>query len=261
MKFEKIIISILFVLVFVIAMSVMPIFASASSAGTVTFGCTTFDACPGEEFTTTICVKENSNLTGFDITLNYSDDFVSLVKYKVRDASEVNIIGTQIEIHFAQAENITDRLNLIDLTFRVDAELSANSYSEWLTWTGNEDDNAFTTLGVSGGRPQYADLDITFDFEPLFIRQMGDAYNNNNDGKVNARDASYILQHAAHMFTMPEIDQNYANVYFADDAADGTPRISARDASLILQYAAHMKGVVLDSRYNVTCHGLNENGE
>lgn len=61
------------------------------------------------------------------------------------------------------------------------------------------------------------------------------------------------------MFTMPAVDQRYANVYTKDDLDDGTAKISARDASLILQYAAHMD-VTLSDRINVTFYALDESG-
>lgn len=260
MRKSKIVQSIGLVMVVLSLLVIMlSISVSATSQGSITFSCTEFDSVRGETFTTTVYAQEGSNVTGLDLTLTYNSEYVTLESYDVVRASEVNVNGNTIEIHYADADNVTTKLELVELTFSVDDNLAAGLYSDWLVWSNNSEDDAFTTTGFNNGTPQYEDLTIETAFPALFIRQQGDAYNNNYDGKVNARDASYILQHAAHMFTMPAVDQRYANVYTNDNLADGTAKISARDASLILQYAAHMD-VTLSDRFNVTFYALDESG-
>ncbi len=251
--------SVLSILVICLMFALLAISASAAEQDTIVFGCGEFDSVRGETFTTTVCVQEGSGVTGLDLSLSFNEEYVSLVNYKSIHASQVNVIDNTIIINYAGADNINTVLQLVELTFKVDENLNEGLYSNWLTWTSSEDDSAFTTTGFSGGIPQYKDLTITTDFEPLFIRKRGDAYNNNYDGKINARDASYILQHTAHMFTMSEVDQRYANAYNKDDPTDGI-KISARDASIVLQYAAHM-GVELSDRVTVTFYSLDSNGD
>ena len=227
----SLVVVVLSLLVFMLSTNV-----SAVSQGSITFSCTEFDSVRGESFTTKVYVQEGSNVTGLDLTLTYNSEYVTLVSYEIVKASEVNVNDNVIQIHYADADNVIAQLELVELVFSVDDNLAEGLYSDWLVWSENSEDDAFTTIGFNNGTPQYEDLMIKTAFPALFIRQQGDAYNNNFDGKVNARDASYILQHAAHMFTMPAVDQKYANVYTNDDLADGTAKISARDASLILQY-------------------------
>jgi uncharacterized repeat protein (TIGR02543 family) len=260
MRKSKIVQSIgLVIVVLSLLVIMLSISVSATSQGGITFSCTEFDSVRGEAFTTTVYVQEGSNVTGLDLTLTYNSEYVTLESYDVVRASEVNVNGNTIEIHYADADNVITELELVELTFNVDDNLAEGVYSDWLVWSSNFEDDAFTTIGFNNGIPQYENLTIGTAFPALFIRQQGDAYNNNYDGKVNARDASYILQHAAHMFTMPAVDQRYANVYTNDNLADGTAKISARDASLILQYAAHMD-VTLSDRINVTFYALDESG-
>lgn len=260
MRKSKIVQSIGLVMVVLSLLVIMlSIGVSATSQGSITFSCTEFDSVRGETFTTTVYAQEGSNVTGLDLTLTYNSEYVTLESYDVVRASEVNVNGNTIEFHYADADNVTTKLELVEITFSVDDNLAAGLYVDWLVWSNNSEDDAFTTTGFNNGTPQYEDLTIETAFPALFIRQQGDAYNNNYDGKVNARDASYILQHAAHMFTMPAVDQRYANVYTNDNLADGTAKISARDASLILQYAAHMD-VTLSDRVNVTFYALDESG-
>ena len=220
---------------------------------------TTFNAIRGSEFETTIFIEEGSNVTGLTITLTYDKQLVTLKDYEELDASEVNVIDNTIIIVYSGADNISDQLDLVKLTFEVEEQIGKGNYDKWLYWAETEDDEAFTTDGFIGGRPNYSDLTINTTFTPINIRAKGDAYDNKGDGKINARDASYILQHAAHMFTMDIVDQYYANVY-EDYDSEGNPKVSARDASLILQYAAHMD-VEINDRYEIVFYTLNDNNE
>ena len=195
---------------------------------------TSFGALRGSEFETTIFIEEGSNVTGLTITLTYDKQLVTLKDYEEIDASEVNVIDSTIIIVYSGADNVSDQLDLVKLTFEVEEQIGVGNYDKWLYWAETEDDEAFTTDGFIGGRPNYVDLDIQTNFTPINIRAKGDAYDNKGDGKINSRDASYILQHAAHMLTMNAVDQYYANVY-EDYDSNNYPKVSARDASLILQ--------------------------
>ncbi len=62
------------------------------------------------------------------------------------------------------------------------------------------------------------------------VYSMGDI---NGDGKINALDASVILQHDAKLITLFDEQLNYADV-------DGDGKVNALDASVILQYDARL---------------------
>ncbi len=220
---------------------------------------TSFGVVRGQEFKTTLFIEEGSNATGLTLTLNYDLKIVKLIDYEIIEASEVNINNNVIIIVYAGTENISEKLDLVELTFIVEEEIGIGQFDDWLYWAKGSEDDAFTTDGFEGGTPNYSDLEIQTNFSSIHIREKGDAYDNKGDGKINARDASYILQHASHMFTMNLVDQYYANVY-EDYDANNNPKISARDASLILQYSAHMD-VTIDKRCDIIFYVLNDINE
>lgn len=217
-----------------------------------------FNAVRGQTFTTTISVKEGSNLTGIQVTLKYNSDYVTLDNYERLSASEIKVEGDQITVVYANSVNVAENIDLVELTFVIDEYLVEGVYGDWLVWTNNEDDEAFTTDGYVGLKPNYVALSISEDFGDLFIRGVGDVYNNKFDGKINARDASYVLQHVARIATIPQDQLIYANAY-EDYNKDGTPKINARDASMILQYVARIKPT-LSNRVNITFNALSDDG-
>ena len=237
---------------------IMPISIKASS-NVLNISNTEFKAARDMEFTTTVFVEEGSNVTGLVITLTYDKELVTLENYNKLNASEVNVNDNEILIVYSGASNVENKLNLVELTFKVDEQIGEGKYNNWLSWSKAEDDEAFTTTSIVGGTPNYTDLDVQTSFTTLFIRPMGDVFDNKGDGKVNARDAAMILQHAAKMIKLDEVEQAYANVY-EDYNNDGSPKINARDAAMILQYAAKM-GVVLSHRYEIAFNVLNDTNE
>lgn len=249
-------------LLFVVSLSSLILATSAEETGTVYIRNTEFDPAPGQTFTTTLYVAENSNLAGIDLSLSYNTDILTLISF--RDIKATCTAGNgNIQINYASESNTVKELKLVELTFLVDENLAAGSFRDWITWTGKDVDEATTYLGVVNGKPQYANLNCCVDLSNLFIRLKGDAYNNSYDGKINSRDAVYILQYAAHMFEMPINDKVYANVfedYETDENGDMIPKINTRDATKILQYAAKMN-VILNDRVNITFYDIDENGE
>ena len=194
------------------------------------------------EFTTTVFVEEGSNVTGLVITLPYDKELVTLESYKKLEEAEVSISDNNILITYLGTNNIENKLNLIEFTFKVDSQIGEGKHN-WLF------------LNEEGSKT----LNNEISFTKLFIRPMGDVFDNKGDGKVNARDAAMILQHAARMIKLDEVEQAYANVY-EDYNNDGSPKINARDAAMILQYAAKME-VVLSHRYEIVFNVLNDNSE
>ena len=218
---------------------IFPITLKASS-NVLTLSNTEFGAIRGEEFTTTLYVEEGSDVSGLTVTLTYDSTLVTLKSWESIEAGIVNVVDNNIIIAYSSANNVTKQLDLLTLTFEVNEQIGVGKYNKWLTLTDSS-------------------LYIQTNFTSIHIRAKGDAYNNKGDGKVNARDASYILQHVARMFTMNSVDQYYANV-FEDYDSQGNPKINTRDASMILQYIAKMNAE-LDSRYEVIFYTLNENNE
>ena len=202
---------------------------------------TNIKALRKEEFKTTLYIEEGSNVKEFTISLSYNKDLVTLISYNVLNGLEVNVSNNNIVISYTKETVVTSQLDLIELTFKVDNEISEGKHDKWLYLSGDSSSN------------------ISSKITPLHIRTKGDAYDNKGDGKINARDASLILQHAARIIAMDKVDQYYANVY-EDYDTSGNPKISARDASLILQYASRMP-VTINDRYEVVFYVLNENND
>ena len=254
--------NILFILVLAFILLLTPLVIAAENDGTVYIKNTSFDPAPGKEFKTTIYVKENSQLAGIDLSLSYNTDILTLVSYDPIGTTTCNAGNGEIMIQYASTKNAVGALSLVELTFCVDENLATGSYDNWITWIGDGVDEVTTFKGMVNGEPQYASLNCSVEFDSLFIRMKGDAYNNNNDGKINSRDAVYILQYAAHMFEMPLSDKIYANVY-EDYKTDANgmkiPNVNTRDATKILQYAAKMN-VDLDDRINISFYDIDESG-
>ncbi|MBQ2714382.1 MAG: hypothetical protein IJF76_01990, partial [Clostridia bacterium] len=206
-----------------------------------------------KEFTTTVYVEENSAIAGLMMTLTYDEDVVSFVSAKKVDASTVNVIGNEIYVNFTESENVNERVDLVELTFKTNEQIRTGTTTGWLKKLVKSDDESFTY----DDNYDFVDVGVVCDFGDIKIRKIGDAYDNKGDGKINVKDASYILQHVAHIITIPDDELIYANAYSADDNADGTPKINVKDASAILQYVAHVKNTLGD-RYDVIFY--DENG-
>ncbi len=253
----RIIIAILFTLSIVAcAFSAMAV-AETPISGDVTITSTEFVSARGQNFSTTLYVEENSQVIGLNLTFSYDVDKVSLVSAVAKNGAVVNTVDNKIIVVYTGTENATSKLDLVELTFKADDYALEGAQSGWLTLVDADTNDVYTCMGVNAGIPTYDGLDYTVTLSGMTIRKMGDAYNNNGDGKINVRDATYVLQHTARIVTMSNIDMAYANVYDHDDYADGTPKISVRDATMILQYSARIISSI-DSRKVVTFYTLDQ---
>lgn len=195
----------------------------------------------GQEFTTTIYLPENSNVIAFEAILDYDSSSVSLVSSKAYDGVEVNEKNKEIIIAYSAETNQNDKINVVDLTFRVDDELAAGSYdviSLKNASASSEDEN--------GTAKNY---DLTANFNKLSIYGYGDA---NLNGRIEAIDVTLVKQHIVKIKELKDLSKKYANA-FMDFEEDGiTPKISSKDAGLILQKVVDKEGIVLGNRVNVT---------
>lgn len=66
---------------------------------------------------------------------------------------------------------------------------------------------------------------------------IGDAY---SDGKINSKDAIYMLQYLAYIVEIDEESLYIANTYVEDNEANGDIKINSRDALILLQHLALM---------------------
>ncbi len=195
----------------------------------------------GQEFTTTIYLPENSNIIAFEAVLGYDSSAVSLVSSKAYDSVEVNEKNNEIKIAYSATENQNDKINVVDLTFRVDDELAAGSYD-----VISIKDASASSEDESGTAKNY---DLTANFNEMSIYRYGDA---NLNGKVEAIDVTLVKQHIVKLKELKDLSKKYANA-FMDFEEDGiTPKITSRDAGLILQKVVDIDGLVLGNRVNVT---------
>lgn len=253
-----IIISIVLAIVFTLSMIGASV-AYAEDNNSVEIKMTEFYPAPNEEFSTTLYVGENSQIASLDFTLQYDSDYVTFISFAEINATVNHDASThRIHIAYANPQNATARLELARLTFVVDNNIAPGLYSNWLTWIGEDDDEAYTISNSN-----YQAVDIRANLNALFVRQKGDAYNNNNDGKVNSLDALHCLRQSVGSIQMSDIDIYYANVYTDNDAANiakGRSVIDSRDAIKILQYSVKMN-VVLDTRVNISFYDIDNNGD
>ena len=216
---------------------------------------TAFYPIPDEEFTTTLYVDENSTVAALNLSISYNADYITLISTEDIQATVTNYDESAhaIRIAYANTQNATARVDLVSLTFKVNKNLAAGAYPDWLVWMGQDEDEAYTI----NTRSAYDALPIHIAIDELFVRQKGDAYNNNNDGKINALDALHCLRHSVGDIVMSDIDIYYANVY--TDNENGNPVINARDAVKILKYSVKMD-VELDNRANVSFYDIDAYG-
>lgn len=208
---------------------------------------TEFQTAQDMDFTTTIFVPESSNIASFEAVINYDTSAVSLVKATpCKDNNgtvEVNEKNGKIYLSYSSAENQTEKINAVDLTFHVADDISSGDY-EFITLDSNETNNASSETD-SGNATDYK---IKSNFNNMTIYQYGDADLN---GKVQSRDVTYIKQYVVKLRELSDTSKIYSNAYM-DFEEDGiTPKINSRDAGIIQQKVVKMD-VTLGDRVNVT---------
>lgn len=229
-------------------------FALASSVnaqnGVATFTLTEIEAKPGQEFSTTLVLEENSNLIDYEFQLSYDKDLVELVS--VTESDDLN--GTllilpkdnegKLHISFTRtSSNVTRRMEMVDFVFRTHENIGVGIYN-CLTIDNNWHKEAHTMVDQ-----QLQDLDLSFDFNKMSIHAFGDV---NLDNRVSILDVTLLRQHLAAMRTLSAFQ-----LYHSDANVDSN--ISIFDAVRIQQKIANPAGINIGDRLSVTFYKLNRN--
>lgn len=212
---------------------------------------TEFQAEQGSDFTTTIYVPANSNISDFAAVLNYNSDCVELVEAKSCESEKGTIIvndkNGKLHISFSGTDNQTEKINVAELKFHVIDEIAGGKY-DFISIDSSRNNTAYSN--TENGK--FTDYKITTDFTSLDVYQFGDS---NLDGDVKIVDVTYLKQGLVKMRELTDLEWKYSNT-FMDYEEDGeTPKVNSRDAMLIQQKIAEMD-VNLGNRVNVTFHEL-----
>ena len=236
-------------------LAAMPVLnASAADKPEAKLMNTAFETAQAQEFTTTVYLPEKSNISDFQAMLRYDPECVTLVKAAAcKTASGQTAVNAKndgtIYLTYSSTENQTDKIDLVELTFRVPEDLAEGSYHFLeLTSGGN---NSASTLDQDG---QFTDAKIDAGFTDLNIYEYGDA---DLDGKVLSRDVTRVKQSVVKMRTLSGLEKIYANAYLDFDE-NGAPKINSRDAGMIQQKVVRMD-VALGNRVSVTFYDADGN--
>ncbi len=212
---------------------------------------TEFQAEQGSDFTTTIYVPANSNISDFAAVLNYNSDCVELVEAKPCESEKGTIIvndkNGKLHISFSGTDNQTEKINVAELKFHVIDEIAGGKY-DFISVDSSRDNTAYSN--TEDGK--FTDHKIMSDFTSLDVYQFGDS---NLDGFVKINDVTYLKQGLVKMRELKDLEWKYSNT-FMDYEDDGkTPKVNSRDAMQIQQKIAEMD-VNLGDRVSVTFHEL-----
>ena len=229
------------VLVLVFSVSAVSVVATGNTAVVAS---SEFFTHQGETFTTTIFIPDNANIIGFEVTLNYDTDIVTLLEAEehedIRGAVVFNVEQPgKIVINYAgTSKNVTTYMPLVNLMFSVDENVGVGTY-DLFTVDQNATYNAHT-LNSSGTLDQ---VDFACDFAKLNIYEMGDV---DLGGTLNIADVIYIRRHLA---KLEGAILNDFKLTLADTYYDGVVDIA--DAMAMQRYLARLD-VVYGNRVNVT---------
>lgn len=237
-----------------VAAAALPMSALSVSAANTTVNAslanTDFQAMQDQDFTTTIYVPQNSNVSAFEAVLDYDESSVTLKSAKAcsndNGSIEVNPKDGKVYISFSSTENQTEQINVVDLTFHVVDDLAAGSYS--ILSLDSKGTNNASSESESGTATDYK---LTSKFSEMNIYQFGDADLN---GKVQSRDVSFIKQYVVKLRDMTDLSKTYANAYMDFEEDGTTPKVNSRDAGIIQQKVVKMD-ITLGNRANVTFYG------
>lgn len=241
-----------------VAVAALPISALNVSAADTTVNAslrnTEFYAAQDQDFTTTVYIPQNSNVSSFEAVLNYDASAVTLKSAEACSTEsgsiKVNPKNGKVYISYSSTENQTDQINVVDLTFHVVDDLTSGTYSV-ISLDSSETNNASSEAGDG----KATDYKLTSSFTDMTIYQYGDADLN---GKIQSRDVSRVMQYTVKMKDLSDLEKIYANA-FMDYEEDGTtPKVNSRDAGIIQQKVVKMD-VALGNRVNVTFYGPDGN--
>lgn len=237
-----------------VAVATLPISTLSASAANTTVNAslanTEFLAVQDQDFTTTVYIPQNSNISAFEAVLDYDASAVTLTSAKACSTEsgsiEVNSKNGKVYISYSSTENQTDQINVVDLTFHVVDDLTSGTYSV-ISLDSNETNNA-SNESINGTATDYK---LTSNFTDMTIYQYGDADLN---GKIQSRDVSYIKQYVVKLRDISDLSKIYANAYMDFEEDGSTPKVNSRDAGIIQQKVVKMD-VALGNRVNVTFYG------
>ncbi|MCL2151993.1 MAG: InlB B-repeat-containing protein [Oscillospiraceae bacterium] len=216
--------------------------AFANAEGGAVLSLTPFEVKPGEMFTTTLYLKEDSQLIDFQVRLLYDEDIVQLLDVSdERDGMLVttNVAG-RIHISFSKTSgNLTAKTDLVTFTFRADDNIGIGSV-DLLAVDPSSLLEAHTMVGG-----ELLVLAVSTDFQRLAVYEAGDV---NLDSRVSIADVTYLRQYLAYMRTLTPYQ-----LYYADAYADGVVSIS--DAVRIQQKLAD-DSILLGERLDVTFYNM-----
>ena len=221
----------------VVSLCVLPAHAANDTAKLIL---TPIEAMPNEQFKTTLCVAEGSEIVDFQIQLLYDTDVVQLVSAKASKDIDGDVVvnsGEQgvLKINYTlTSENTSEQMPIVDLVFATDEEIGVGGY-EFLKEN--------TAAAKSADRMVGTDLisvPLECDFSALNIYGSGDVDLN---GNVEIRDVTRLRQYLAKLVTLTDYQLRMADAYYDED-------VNVRDAVYIQQKLAEFN-VQLGSRANV----------
>ena len=230
----------LFALLFALAFSIMSFGAFAEEDGGRVVADSAY-AQVGEVFSVDVYVSSSADVGVVSFTLGINSELVTLVADQC-----VTFNGTVMNGHLEDqiafvyhtndyTGNNTDnggKIVLAKLFFKVNDGVANGDYKNYLSLIGEID---AADININS-------LNMSFASPTLSVgngRECGDIYDN-KDGRIDSKDAIYILQYLAKMITFDDNELKYANTFVGDDNADGSPKINSKDAIILLQYLAKM---------------------
>ena len=208
---------------------------------------TEFQTEQDSDFTTTLYIPENSNISDFQAVIDYNEEYVSLVKAAPCESESgsiaVNDKDGKLYISYSSVKNQTGKIDVADLTFHVTDDLAGGKY-DFITIDTSEK-NIASSNTASGDATEHK---LTADFTTLDIYQYGDA---DLDGEIKSRDITYVKQVVVGEREISDVSRKYSNAYmdFEDDGV--TPKINTKDAAIIQKKVVKMD-VNLGDRSTIT---------
>lgn len=208
---------------------------------------TEFQTEQDSDFTTTLYIPENSNISDFQAVIDYNEDYVSLVKATPCESESgsiaVNDKDEKLYISYSSVKNQTAQIDVVDLVFHVTDDLAGGKYDFITIDTSGK--NIASSNTASGSSTEHK---LSSTFTTLDIYQYGDA---DLDGDIKSRDITYVKQVVVGERKISDVSRKYSNAYMDFEEDEVTPKISTRDAALIQQKVVKMD-VNLGDRSTIT---------
>ena len=229
----------------VISLCVLPAHAANDTAKLIL---TPIEAMPDEQFKTTLCVAEGSEIVDFQIQLLYDTDVVRLVSAKASKDVDGDVVvnsGQQgvLKINYTlTSENTSEQMPIVDLVFATDEEIGVGGY-EFLKENTAAAKSADRLVGTD-----LVSVPLECDFSALNIYGSGDVDLN---GNVEIRDVTRLRQYLAKIVTLTDYQLRMADAYYDED-------VNVRDAVYIQQKLAEFD-VQLGGRANIRFYDADGN--